>query len=52
MRNSHGGQLLSVTLPDDQQTLWWLKGMGAHVEIPASSTWHEERRDDARRILA
>lgn len=45
-------QRLSVTLPDDQQTLWWLKGMGANVEVLEPSTWREEIRDDARRILA
>lgn len=45
-------QRLSVKLPDDQQTLWWLKGMGANVEVLGPSTWREEIRDDARRILA
>lgn len=45
-------QRLSVKLPDDQQTLWWLKGMGANVEVLNPSTWREEIRDDARRILA
>ncbi|MCK0745731.1 helix-turn-helix transcriptional regulator [Chromohalobacter nigrandesensis] len=45
-------QRLSVELPDDQQTLWWLKGMGANVEVLEPCAWREEIRDDARRILA
>lgn len=50
---AHGDwQRLTATLPDDQQTLWWLKGMGASVEVVKPDTWREEIRDDARRILA
>ncbi|MCI0511536.1 putative DNA-binding transcriptional regulator YafY [Chromohalobacter marismortui] len=45
-------QRLSVELHDDQQTLWWLKGMGANVEVLEPSAWRDEIRDDARRILA
>lgn len=44
-------QQLEATVPDDQQTLWWLMGMGANVEVLEPEGWRKEIHDAARRIL-
>lgn len=43
---------LQADVPDDQQTLWWLKGLGANVQVLAPSHWKEEILEDARSILS
>lgn len=35
-------QRLEARVPDDQQTLWWLMGMGANVEVLEPLQWREE----------
>lgn len=44
-------QLLEASVPDDQQTLWWLKAMGASIDVLEPRAWREEIREDARRVL-
>lgn len=43
---------LKSDVPDDQETLWWLKGLGANVEVLAPYHWKEEILADARSILS
>lgn len=44
-------QLLEARVPDDQQTLWWLKALGASVEVLEPLAWREEILADAKRVL-
>ncbi|TDO06078.1 MULTISPECIES: helix-turn-helix transcriptional regulator [Halomonas] len=45
-------QRLEAVVPDDQQTLWWLLGMGANVEVLEPQAWREDIIATAREILA
>jgi predicted DNA-binding transcriptional regulator YafY len=45
-------QRLEAEVADDKQTLWWLMGLGANVEVLAPAPWREEILDTARQILA
>ncbi|MCE8004419.1 helix-turn-helix transcriptional regulator [Billgrantia ethanolica] len=45
-------QRLEAEVPDDQQTLWWLRGMGASVEVIEPVVWRDDMRANAERILA
>ncbi|SNY97915.1 helix-turn-helix transcriptional regulator [Halomonas sp. hl-4] len=45
-------QRLEAVVPNDQQTLWWLKGLGANVEVIEPVTWQNDILDTAREILA
>ncbi|MDR5868171.1 helix-turn-helix transcriptional regulator [Halomonas koreensis] len=44
-------QHLTARVPDDQETLWWLQGMGAGIEVLSPSHWREHLLDCARRVL-
>ncbi|RUR36645.1 helix-turn-helix transcriptional regulator [Vreelandella populi] len=50
--NKSGWYRLTALVPDDQQTLWWLMGMGANVKVHAPSTWRDELKASAERVLA
>lgn len=45
-------QRLEAIVPDDQQTLWWLMGMGINVEVLEPQHWRDEILDTARTIVA
>lgn len=45
-------QLLEAWVPDEQQTLRWLKALGASVEVLEPLAWREEILADARKLLA
>ncbi|MCK9506510.1 MAG: WYL domain-containing protein [Porticoccaceae bacterium] len=45
-------KLLEARVPDDQQTLWWLKAMGASIEVLEPVAWREEILEDARKVLS
>nr|WP_298249633.1 WYL domain-containing protein [uncultured Halomonas sp.] len=45
-------QRLKARVPNDQQTLWWLVGMGANVEVLEPKHWREEILKTARTIVA
>nr|WP_298377539.1 WYL domain-containing protein [uncultured Halomonas sp.] len=45
-------QRLEAEVPDDQQTLWWLRGMGASVEVIEPQAWRDDIRTNAERILS
>lgn len=44
-------QRLDAEVPDDQQTLWWLMGMGANVDVLAPATWRREIYAAAKAII-
>ncbi|MGP5325200.1 hypothetical protein [Vreelandella titanicae] len=43
---------LTARIPDDQQTLWWLMGMGAKVKVTAPTAWREILKSNAEQVLA
>jgi predicted DNA-binding transcriptional regulator YafY len=43
---------LTAIVPNDQQTLWWLMGMGANVKVIAPVSWREALKDNAEQVLA
>lgn len=45
-------QQLEAEVPDDQQTLWWLMGMGANVNVLAPAAWRETLKTNAEHVLA
>lgn len=44
-------QRLEAVVPDDQETLWWLMGMGANVEVLKPLSWRDEIVASARSII-
>ena len=42
---------LSARVPDDQQTLWWLMGMGANVKVIAPASWRDTLKANAQKVL-
>lgn len=44
-------QRLEATVPDDQQTLWWLMGLGANVDVLEPSAWKQEIISTAKAIV-
>lgn len=43
---------LTACVPDDQQTLWWLMGMGANVKVIAPAAWRDTLKANAEQVLA
>ena len=41
---------LTATVPNDQQTQWWLMGFGANIEVLAPLSWREHILKQARSI--
>ncbi|MGM0855867.1 MAG: helix-turn-helix transcriptional regulator [Pseudomonadota bacterium] len=44
--------LLTAQVPNDQQTLWWLMGMGANVKVLSPVAWRETLKTNAEQVLA
>lgn len=44
-------QRLEARVPDDQQTLWWLMGLGASVEVLAPEHWRDEIYRNAYEVI-
>ncbi|MBD3897909.1 WYL domain-containing protein [Halomonas sp. ML-15] len=45
-------QRLTAEVPDDQQTLWWLMGMGTNVEVLEPDAWRQKILTTAEEIVA
>ncbi|MFC2992959.1 helix-turn-helix transcriptional regulator [Halomonas tibetensis] len=45
-------QQLVAEVPNDQQTLWWLMGMGANVDVLEPPAWRQEIFNTAQAIIA
>lgn len=43
---------LTAHVPDDQQTLWWLMGMGPNIKVLAPDVWQETIKTNAEQMLA
>nr|WP_290443639.1 WYL domain-containing protein [Halomonas sp. Mc5H-6] len=43
---------LTAHVPTDQQTLWWLMGMGANVKVFKPASWRKALKDNAKQVLA
>lgn len=43
---------LTATVPNDQQTQWWLMGFGARVEVLEPAQWRQAIAEQADRMLA
>ncbi|WP_148254536.1 WCX domain-containing protein [Aidingimonas lacisalsi] len=44
-------QWLEAKVPDDQQPLWWLMGMGVNIQVNEPAGWRDEIRNHAKAIL-
>ncbi|WP_191603760.1 helix-turn-helix transcriptional regulator [Marinomonas algicola] len=42
---------LTATVPDDQQTLWWIQGYGAAIDVQEPQKWREHIHQQAREVL-
>jgi len=42
---------LTAHVPNDQQTLWWLMGMGANVKVFKPASWRKALMDNAKQVL-
>lgn len=42
---------LTATVPDDQQTLWWIQGYGSAIDVQEPQAWREHIHQQAREVL-
>ncbi len=42
---------LTASVSDDQQTLWWIQGYGAAIDVQEPQAWREQIHQQAREIL-
>ncbi|RDL45494.1 WYL domain-containing protein [Marinomonas piezotolerans] len=42
---------LTATVSDDQQTLWWIQGYGAAIDVQEPLKWREHIHQQAREVL-
>ncbi|WMC10092.1 WYL domain-containing protein [Oceanimonas pelagia] len=47
----NGRITLAATVPNDQQTLWWLTGFGPRVEVVQPTEWRRILAEQARQML-
>lgn len=50
--DADGWVQLKATVPNDQQTLWWVMGFGASIEILQPPAWREHILQQAREVIA
>lgn len=43
---------LTATVSDDQQTLWWIQGYGAAIDVHEPKQWRDHLHQQAREILS
>ena len=46
-----GWYWLTANVPDDQQTLWWIQGYGAAIDVHEPQKWREYIHQQAREVL-
>lgn len=49
--DEEGWVTLTATVPNDQQTQWWIMGFGARIQVLAPSTWREAIIEQARKMV-
>lgn len=50
--DAEGWVQLEATVPNDQQTQWWIMGFGASIEVLEPRAWREQILQQAREIVA
>jgi len=50
--DADGWEYVSAAAPNDQQTLWWIQGFGANIEVLTPFSWREHVLQHAKAILA
>jgi len=46
-----GWVMLEGSVPNDQQTLWWIMGFGARIDVLQPLSWREHIHEQARAVL-
>lgn len=49
--NEQGWHLLKVNVPNDQETFWWVRGLGPAVDVIKPKEWREAILRDAQLIV-
>lgn len=49
--DTEGWVTLTATLPNDQQTLWWIMGFGASIQVIEPASWRESIYQQAQQIV-
>lgn len=49
--DAEGWVLLEGSVPNDQQTLWWIMGFGASIDVLQPASWREHIHGQARAVL-
>lgn len=49
--DTEGWVLLEGSVPNDQQTLWWIMGFGASIDVLQPVSWREHIHGQARAVL-
>ena len=47
-----GWVTLTATVPNDQQTQWWIMGFGARIQVLQPGSWRDAIAEQARQMLA
>lgn len=50
--DAQGWVTLTATVPNDQQTQWWIMGFGARIQVLEPSTWREAIIEHAKKMLS
>ncbi|MGO4999466.1 helix-turn-helix transcriptional regulator [Oceanisphaera sp. W20_SRM_FM3] len=49
--DANGWVTLTATVPNDQQTQWWIMGFGARIQVLQPSTWREAIIEQAQKMV-
>ncbi|ART81985.1 WYL domain-containing protein [Oceanisphaera profunda] len=49
--DEQGWITLTATVPNDQQTQWWIMGFGARIQVLAPSSWREAIIEQAQKMM-
>jgi len=50
--DAHGWVQLTATVPNDQQTQWWIMGFGANIDVLEPASWREHILEQAKKVMA
>lgn len=50
--DADGWVTLTATVPNDQQTQWWIMGFGARIQVLEPSTWRQAIVEQTQKLLA
>ena len=49
--DAEGWVTLTATVPNDQQTQWWIMGFGSRIQVLEPSTWREAIIEQAKKMM-